>query len=51
VKGADFVLAHHTAITLDISTQNGGEFAFDAVFGHSGTLFEVLNRVAQDKDE
>ena len=42
VKGADFVFAHQATVALDVGTQNGGEFAFDAVFGHTGTLNDVF---------
>jgi len=46
VKSADFVLAHHAAVTLYVGTQDGYEFALNGVFSHVGTLiFEVLNRV------
>ena len=42
MKRADFILAHHTAVALDIGTEDGGEFTLDAVFGHGGDLLNPL---------
>jgi hypothetical protein len=42
VKGADFILAQHAAVTLYIGTEDGSEFALDTVFGHEGNLLDSL---------
>ena len=43
VKGADFVLAHQSAIPLNASTKVGGELALEAAFSHGGLYPRKLN--------
>jgi hypothetical protein len=45
LNGGFFIIAHESAVTSNISAENGGEFALKTLIVHFGTLiFEVSNK-------
>ena len=41
MKGTGFIHAHQAVMPLDVSTEDGSELAFDAVFDHGGDLLDL----------